>query len=127
MANPNEAQRFEEGNRQLVDALHRTIEPLWREVTALIGETSAVAMFQSALQDAKRQHPFLSGVDIDRGGVRLDRLRAHATGLPRATLQAALLAFIEGLESLMADLAGNVVAHKVAPLVEPLKQRLGRE
>jgi hypothetical protein len=127
MANPNDTRLAEEANRELVDGFRQVIELLWGGVVALIGENSAMAMFQSALQDAKRQHPLLSGIDIDRTGVRVDRLRVHVLRVPQPTLRDGLLAFIDALEGLMVDLAGNVVMHKVEPLIQQFKQRLGRE
>lgn len=127
MATPNDTRLAEEANRELVEAFRQVIEPLWGGVVALIGENSAQALFQSALQEAKRQHPLLGGIDIDRTGVRLDRLRVNVLRVPEATLRGALLAFVHTLEGVMVDLTGNVVMQKVEPLVHQFKQRLGRE
>jgi hypothetical protein len=127
MANPPDAASPDAGNRDIVDAFRQSVEPLWEGVVSLIGETSAVAMFHSALQEATRRCSLLEGIDVDRTGVRVDRLRVNVRGVPRATLCQGLLAYVQALEGLLRDLTGHVVLRKVEPFVQQLKHQLGRE
>jgi hypothetical protein len=127
MANPQGTSPTEQGNRELVEAFRAVIDRLWQELVLLIGESSAVSMCQSALQESRRHFPFLGGIDMEAVGVRVDRLRANVMGLDRSTLRAGLLAFMNSLEGIMVDLTGDVLMRKVGPLVQQLKRQLDKE
>jgi hypothetical protein len=127
MANPQGTSPTEQANRELVEAFRAVTGQLWQELVSLIGESSAVSMWQSALQESRRHFPFLSGIDVEAVGVRVDRLRANVMSLDRSTLRAGLLAFMNSLEAIMVDLTGDVLMRKVGPLVQQLKRQLDEE
>lgn len=109
---------------EMVNIFRDTAEGLWARLIQYIGLSSTVAIFRSALRESGRSFPFLLRIKITNGGIRLDDLRRDLGGLERQTVRLGLLAFANGLVALLTELTGEILVHKVEPLVSAFRIRM---
>lgn len=119
-----QAEMLEAGKQETLDIFSELLERLWERIVGLIGGTATVAVFRSALLEASRDHPLCQEINIDSGGICLDRLKKNLDALERTAVRAGLMAFTDNVMALLIDLTGGILLRKVEPLVQQLKQQL---
>jgi hypothetical protein len=61
---------------QLLDLFERAVAAIWRRAQRALGEVTLTAIADRVLHVSRERHPLLSRVEVERGVVRADALRA---------------------------------------------------
>ncbi|WP_143301452.1 hypothetical protein [Candidatus Entotheonella palauensis] len=91
---------------------------------SMIGVDATAAVLWSALLSARREHPVLHNLEIDTDGGHIVQLQANRINIDPTELQNSLVAYIDGIVTLVADITGEVLVLKIAPLIQQFQQRL---
>ena len=118
------AEMEEQVRQEIVNIFNEQLEGLWERLYPVIGETATAAVFHSAKREVTRDHPFMSGVEVDETGIHLARLRQDLTVLDQATIRAGILALMDNVIAILTALTGDILVRKVQPLVEQFRQNL---
>ena len=109
---------------EVVIIFRELLERLWNHLAGLIGETAVVAIFRSAEREVIHRYPFLGEMDVDEGGIRLDRLEALVRDMDRSAVRDGFLMFLNSVITLLTDLTGDILVRKVDLLIGQFRERL---
>jgi len=114
----------EELKQKVIETSRAHIVQLWEQLKSLVGEDCTTAIFRGAILDKIHDHPALKYIDIDEKGIRLNRIQDNLASLNLVTLRIDLFAFTNSILMLITDLVGDLVAHKISPVVQHFKKQL---
>lgn len=97
---------------------------LWERMVNLIGLSTTVAMFRSALIEAVREYPFLRGIEISQTGIDLQGLRLQLSNISYPPLRSGLICFTDEILAIITDLTGHILTRKVKPLIQDFRNQL---
>lgn len=121
----HERERIEdEVKREILDIFRELLDRLWGRLIALLGPAATAAIFRSVALEVGRAHPFVREIEADEAGLHLDGLAATLRGQERQAVRTGLLAYVDGIVGLLADLTGDVLLKKVGPIVDEFRKTL---
>lgn len=91
----------------------------------MIGADATNAVLWSALLATRRDYPVLNNLEVSDVGSHVAPLPMHLSHVDDTELQHSLMAYIDGIVALVADITGEVLVVKITPLVHQFQQRLG--
>ena len=91
---------------------------------SMIGADATAAVLWNALLAVRREHPVLHDLQVSEAGGHVEQLRANLGMIDPIELQNSLAAYLDGVVALVADITGEVLVRKLAPLVQQFQQRL---
>lgn len=112
------------GKQELVERFDALLVQMCRLLAVLIGADTTAVLLRSALLQARRNYPVLHDLEVDAAGGHVERLLANLDHLDNIELRDSLLAYIDSIIALITDLTGEVLAMKIAPLVQQFHQGL---
>jgi len=116
--------RDAEAKQAIVQFFSTLSNRLWQRLIGFIGVSNATVCLQSVLVQTRQQYAFLQDVRVDDSGIHVDHLGTRLDTVEKARLQEGLLTYIDAVMALLTDLTGEVLVHKIAPLVQQLKHHL---
>jgi hypothetical protein len=120
-ATPN-ARQMEQGDdlskQELVERFGALLQQVCRLLAALIGADTTAVLLRSALLQARRTYPVLHDLEMDAAGGHTELRLANLDNLDNIELHDSLLAYIDAIIALITDLTGEILAQKIAPLVQ---------
>lgn len=112
---------------RVADCFTEVLERSWERLAPLLGGVATAAVLRSTRRSVEHDHPLLAAVEADGAGLRLGRLRPACLAAGPAACRAACVAFVDALLALLVDLTGDILAARVAPIVDEARARLGEE
>ena len=97
---------------------------LWQRLSRLIGIANGMVFLQTALLHPGQQYPFLQYVLIDESGIHVDALAKALDTVEPAVLRAGLYAYVDAVMIPLTEIVGEVLTHKIAPLVHQFKHHI---
>lgn len=110
--------------RELLQISQELLGQLWSRLVNWLSESATVIVFRSALAEVRQQYAVLEMIEFAKTGVGLKPLDNQIETLDDTGLRLGLLKLMEALMTLLADLTGEVLIDRVAPVVEPYRRRL---
>jgi hypothetical protein len=106
---------------RLLVAFEQCCGRIWRRANRTLGEVSLTAIVDRVLHLAAEQHPVLSALTLDAGGVHAGHLLAQADEAGIAELAAAVRFFLVELLTLIGTLTGEILTPALhAAVAEPV-------
>ena len=110
--------------QDVVEGFGRLLTQLGDGLASMIGADATTAVLWSALLAARRDYPVLHDLQVSDSGGQLEPLRATLGHVDAIELQHSLAAYLDSVVALVADIIGEVLVLKIAPLVQEFQQRL---
>lgn len=96
----------------------------WTYLAGVIGDTTTMIIFQSAIRDATTTYSFFEYAQVSEAGIKLMLPSADIDAIEWDHLRDGLLAMLENCLSLVTELTGNILVSKLEPMVAEFKSKV---
>ncbi len=110
--------------QEVVERFGVLLARLGGRLVSMIGADATAAVLRSALWVARREYPVLHGLSVSEAGGQVEPLWANLEKVDPVELHNSLVAYLDGVVALMADITGEVFVLKLVPLVQQFQQWL---
>ncbi len=128
MKDPNE-ENFNlsiEAKREVIHFFEDLLAYFWSHLCSVIGETTTLIVFQSALRETVAHHTFLEDTQVSETGIELSLQGEGLLDVEWSQLRAGLLALLESCLGLLRYLTGNILVGKLEPMVAEFISKVER-
>ena len=110
--------------QEVVEYFGVLLAQMGRLLESMIGADATAAVLWNTLLAARREYAVLHDLEVSAAGGQVEQLRANLGNVDHIELQNSLVAYLNGVVALVADITGEVLVLKLAPLVQQFQQRL---